>query len=108
MSDFSALIERANVIRSAYAKLEAKRYGDSWSGQDLAMGFVGDVGDLLKLIMAVEGKRHIPEAQAKLEHELADCLWSIIVLAQVYKVDLEAAFLKTMNELEASIQQNLD
>ena len=53
--------------------------------------------------MARQGLRHIPEAEQKLGHESADCLWSILVLAHMYEVDLEQVFLKTMDELEQHI-----
>jgi NTP pyrophosphatase (non-canonical NTP hydrolase) len=69
----------------------------------LALGFVGDVGDLAKLVMAESGVRHIPGAKEKLAHELADCLWSILVLADTFDVDLEQAFLQTMDDLEQHI-----
>ena len=64
---------------------------------------MGDVGDLAKLVQAVNGVRGIPDAEEKLEHELADCLWSVTVLAQAHEVDLEAAVLETMAELEARL-----
>ena len=48
----------------------------------------------------------IPDAESKLAHELADCLWSVIVLADVHNIDLEAAFLKTMDDLENHIKKN--
>jgi NTP pyrophosphatase (non-canonical NTP hydrolase) len=38
-------------------------------------------------------------------HELSDCLWSIIVLAEKYDIDLEAAFIKTMNELDNRLEE---
>ncbi len=44
--------------------------------------------------------RAIENAQAKLEHELADVLWSVIVIAARCDVDLEAAFVATMDELD--------
>ena len=72
------------------------------------MGFVGDVGDLTKLTMTESGVCHIPDSRHKLSHELADCLWSILVLSHLYDVDLEAAFLKTMDELEEQISPELD
>lgn len=34
-----------------------------------------------------------------LTHELADCLWSVLTLADCYDVDLEAAFSKTMQDI---------
>lgn len=101
--EFQAITQRAAQIRQKYAELEKKRHGASWTKEELALGFVGDVGDLAKLVVAVEGKRKIPDARNKLEHELADCLWSIIVLAEAHQVDLEKAFEKTMNDLETQI-----
>ena len=62
--------------------------------------FVGDIGDLMKLIQAQNKIRFIPNYQEKLKHDLADCLWSIIILANLYDVNLETAFIETMRELE--------
>ena len=39
-----------------------------------------------------------------LAHELSDCLWSVLVLADKYGVNLEASFLKTMDQLEKRIK----
>ena len=98
--EFERLRERALEMRRQYADLERVRYGRSWTGQELALGFVGDVGDLMKLVQAASGVREIPDAEARLAHELADCLWSVLVLADAYGVDVERAFLDTMDELE--------
>jgi NTP pyrophosphatase (non-canonical NTP hydrolase) len=98
--EFSALAERAIRIRHLYAQLEQHKYGRSWSGEEVMLGFIGDVGDLAKLILAKEGVRDIADANDKLAHELADCLWSVLVLAALYDVDLEHAFVETMDEIE--------
>ena len=74
------LFQKAIEVREQYAKLEQENYGRVWSREEITLGFVGDVGDLAKLVMAEEGVRNIPEAKQKLAHELADCLWSILVL----------------------------
>lgn len=105
MSDFNDLQERALEVRQKYNELNNKHGHDKWDGKAFAMGFVGDVGDLLKLIMAKSNLRDIKggEVDAKLQHELADCLWSLFVLAAYYGVDLEASFLKTMDELDARV-----
>lgn len=63
-------------------------------------GFVGDVGDLSKIIMAKHSLREMDDIDAKLARELSDCLWSVLVLADNYKIDLAAEFQKTMNELD--------
>jgi NTP pyrophosphatase (non-canonical NTP hydrolase) len=103
MSEFSELVRRANRIRQLYAEFEKTRYGRLWTREEIMLGFVGDVGDLSKLIQANEGVRQIDDAKDKLAHELSDCLWSIMVLADLYEVDLEAEFMRTMDEIEQAI-----
>ncbi len=105
--EFNDLIQRALSIRKLYRGFEQQNYGTSWTNEELALGFVGDVGDLVKLVMAQSGRRIIPDAESKLAHELADCLWSVIVLADGHGIDLEDAFLRTMDDLENHIKQNL-
>ena len=99
--EFRELERRALAIRRQYASLERRRYGRAWTREELALGFVGDVGDLMKLALAREGVSAIPDAAEKLAHELAYCLWSLLVLADAYEVDLQQAFLRTMDDLEA-------
>ena len=103
MPDFQHMIARAAKVRALYAAHETKTHGRAWTREELALGFVGDVGDLAKLVQAMEGVRTIPDAKAKLAHELADCLWSVMTLAGAYAIDLEQAFADTMTELEARL-----
>jgi NTP pyrophosphatase (non-canonical NTP hydrolase) len=105
--DFQDITQRALDIRKKYAAFEQKRYGAAWTNEELALGFIGDVGDLAKLIVAKNGKRDIIEADQKLAHELADCLWSVIILANSQNINLENSFLQTMDELEAHINNLL-
>ena len=105
MADFKSLDDRAWAIRQLYAALETQRYGRPWTREEVALGFMGDVGDLAKLVQAAEGVRDIPDAKAKLAHELADCLWSVMTLARLYDIDLEASFLATMGELQGRLER---
>lgn len=98
--EFEQLMKRATEIRRQYEVRETQLYGSAWTNEEIALGFVGDVGDLAKLVLAQNGKRNIHESKEKLEHELADCLWSVMVLANLHGIDLERSFLNTMNELE--------
>lgn len=102
------LQQRASAIRTQYAAVERQRYGRSWTKEEIMLGFVGDVGDLAKLVMAQAGVRTIPDAEAKLAHELADCLWAVLVLADHYQIDLEPAFLHTMTAIEESLNPSSD
>lgn len=102
--NFQNLMRSAIEIRQRYAQWEQAHYGRSWTDEELALGFVGDMGDLVKLVQAKNGVRNIPDMDEKLAHELADCLWSVIVLAQAYHVDLETAFLQMMDDLEQHLK----
>ena len=97
------LQQRASAVRAQYAAVERQRYGRSWTNEEIMLGFVGDVGDLAKLVMAQAGIRAIANAEDKLAHELADCIWSFLVLADHYQIDLEQAFMHTMTEIEESL-----
>lgn len=105
--DFSDLAEAALHLNALYEKLETKRWGRIWTTQELALGFVGDVGDLAKLVQAHAGVRDIDDCKAKLGHELSDCLWSIMVLADKCGIDLQAAFVRNTEELVAHVSGEL-
>lgn len=87
--EFSELAQRAAAIRQQYAAYEQSRYGRAWTDEEIALGFVSDVGDLMKLIQGKNGVRSVANVDASLGHELVDCLWSVMVLAQAYGIDLE-------------------
>lgn len=95
--------QRAREVRAAYAARESDRFGRSWTPEELMLGFVGDVGDLAQLVQGKAGVRPTDDLDAKLAHELADCLWCVLTLADTYDVDLEAAFERTMGELAAHL-----
>ena len=101
------LEKSALQLNELYEKLAIKRYGRVWTTEELALGFVGDVGDLAKLIQANAGIRHIDDCKAKLGHELSDCLWSILVLANKCGIDLEAEFVKNIGQLAEHVSGEL-
>lgn len=100
---FEDLQKRALEIRAKYDEINAREGRDAWDEQQYMAGFVGDVGDLSKIIMAKHGLRSMDNVDAKLAHELADCLWSVLVLADKYGIDLGAEFMKNMDALEKRI-----
>jgi NTP pyrophosphatase (non-canonical NTP hydrolase) len=106
--NFADLEKSALKLNALYEQLEIKMYGRAWTTAELALGFVGDVGDLAKLIQANAGVRKIDDCKAKLGHELSDCLWSIMVLANKCGIDLEAEYSKNTRELIEHVSQELD
>lgn len=103
-TDFAAMTKRALEIQALYEGHERASYGRTWTTEELTLGLVGDVGDLAKLVQAFEGIRDIDDVENRLGHELADILWSVIVLADKCGVDLQSSFATTMDELEASLR----
>lgn len=104
--ELNQLSDRAMKIRECFARYEQRRTGRTWTREEIMQGFVVDVGDLMKLVMAKAGARLVDDVDRKLAHELSDCLWSILVLARSYDLDLEKEFLKTMDELERGTAAN--
>jgi NTP pyrophosphatase (non-canonical NTP hydrolase) len=103
--DFKDIQKRGLEIREAYNKLNDKDGHKQWGSPEYAQGLVGDVGDLVKLIMAKNNFRYRDNVDQKLAHELSDCLWAIIVLSKEFDIDLETEFLHTMNDLEEKIKE---
>ena len=97
--------ERALEVREQFAVYEEKLHGRTWTTQEIMLGFLGDVGDLAKLVQGASGVRKFVDLDDKLAHEFADCLWSILVLAKRLDVDIESAFVQTMNELELILRE---
>ena len=106
MVDVQQMQGRAMQVAALYDELNLAERGRTWTRADTMMGFVGDVGDLAKLVMTAEGTRDIADHQA-LGHELADCLWSVLVLAKAHDVDLESESRGCMDILESSIRERL-
>jgi NTP pyrophosphatase (non-canonical NTP hydrolase) len=100
--DLVELQNRAVETAALYDRGHVAAGRRPWDADEFMMGFVGDVGDLAKLVMAVDGRREIPDARERLGHELADCLWSVLVLAQRYGIDLEEEFARMTAGIEKS------
>lgn len=103
--ELSQLSTRAMQIHAAFADRARREGTRPWTREEVMQGFVGDVGDLMKLVMAKAGARPAADADRRLAHELSDCLWSVLVLAELYGVDLEQAFPATMDGIGAKLAQ---
>ena len=108
MSELEELRQAAIRVHDLYDRLNLGQRGRVWTREEFMLGFVGDVGDLAKLVMAEEGARTMPGGRPALAHELADCLWSVLILADKYGIDLAAEFRRTMSELEQHISGQLE
>jgi NTP pyrophosphatase (non-canonical NTP hydrolase) len=104
--DFQEITKRAMQVRGLYEEKEKELYGSPRTSEEIALGFAGDASNLEKLIGAENGKRKILNSRAMLEHQLANCLWSVVVLSNIYGVDLEKSFFIEMDRLETHLLEN--
>lgn len=101
--EISEATVRAVHVRQRLASFERSTYGREWSTADLISGLMTDVGDLAAAVQRVDGLRPAgaTEPLDELRHELGDCLWVLLVLAERYHIDLAEAFGSTMVSIEA-------
>lgn len=106
--EFQKIIHRALDLRRQYEVKETNLYGSPSTSVEIAQGFAGDVNNLVKLVMAEHGQREIANSKEKLEAQLAHCLWSVVVLAQMHNVNLENSFMEAMDRLESHLLETQD
>ena len=106
--EFQKIIHRAMDLRRQYEIKETNLYGSPSTSVNIAEGFAGDVNNLVKLVMAEHGQRQIANSKEKLDAQLAHCLWSVVVLANMHNVNLEHAFMEAMDRLENHLLETQD
>ena len=106
--EFQKIIHRAMDLRRQYEIKEKNLYGSPSTSVNIAEGFAGDVNNLVKLVMAEHGQRQIANSTEKLDAQLAHCLWSVVVLANMHNVNLENSFMEAMDRLENHLLETQD
>ena len=104
--EFQKILVRAMQVRRLYEEKEKELYGSPRTMEEIAAGFTADASNLEKLIGAQNGKRKILNSRDMLEHQLANCLWSLIVISNDHGVDLEKSFFIEMDRLEKHLLEN--
>ncbi len=105
-TDFETLQKKALFIKNLYIQKQKEKDKATWTASDYMAGFVTDIGELSELVSAKKGIRMVEDLDQKLEHELNDCLYSIIVLADEFNIDLASTFGKNMDSLAERISKN--
>lgn len=90
-------------IANHYDDINRKAGRKTWDLNDYMDGLVGDIGDLMKALMAVRNRREIPGALQKVEHELADVLFSTLLLYRFFQLDPAKSFVDQMALLENNL-----
>lgn len=103
--DFADLLQKVKKIKQAYHLQNRVEGYKVWRAPEYLQGLQGDVGDLAKLVLASSGFAFgQKDIDKRISRELADLLWSVLVLADEFDVDLEQEFGRTLQKLEEKIQ----
>jgi NTP pyrophosphatase (non-canonical NTP hydrolase) len=106
--DFTAATVRARHIRELYKQSEERLHGAAWTPQEVMLGYVYDIGELGRLVMATEGRwAHKGDLPREVEDKLSECLWWVLVLADRLGVDISTAFTTKMNDLDVELTKSV-
>ena len=106
--DFQKIVHRAMDLRRQYEIKEKELYGSPSTSLEIAQSFAGDANNLAKLVISEHGQHVIAHSKEKLEAQLAHCLWSVVVIAQMHNVNLEVSFMEAMDRLENHLLETQD
>lgn len=109
MESLKDLQARALEIKELYDRINSIESGHVWRREDYVRGLLVDVGELVELTMAADGvRRPPPNLPDRLSHEIADCLWSLIIIAHEYNIDLGPAFNKQTEKMAKKLEERID
>jgi NTP pyrophosphatase (non-canonical NTP hydrolase) len=94
----------ADLIRAAVAFRDQRDWAQFHSPKELAISLAVESAELLQLMQWFKGEeleRVIREKHDHLKDELADVLFSVLLLANELKVDLGQAFLEKLEKTAA-------
>lgn len=111
-SDWQAMQSQALRLKRLFDERNQLIMESSWTNQELLLGFVTDIGDLVRRLMIDdERKPATPQTVVNnpqmLAEEFSDCLWSLIVLAEQYRVDLHSSFNTTIATLISETEREI-
>lgn len=96
LGELTKMARQVGVAYEIHNEIEGRC---GWTVEQYVAGFVGDVGDLSKLVMAKCGYREANDVDKRIAHELSDCLWSILIIADKLQLDLASIYEENMSAL---------
>ncbi len=105
--DFKTFKKKALKIKDLYSHLNQVKGENKWGLTEYTRAFIGDVGDLNKMIMAKQGYREWADRGHNLEAELIDCFWALFIIGNELNVDLERQSELWFSNMEKAIEEKL-
>jgi len=98
--DLDNMISEGLRIRQKYDDWAVKNNVRKWGLLERTTGLVTDIGELTEYVMVHMGYRGGENNQEKLKHEICDCIYSLICIADYVGVDIKKEFPNLIEELD--------
>lgn len=79
--------------------------GKEWSKEARLIDLMEEVGELSNAILVKEGYKNKKRAKAELEDSLCDVLYELLILSELYGINLEKEYTDMLKRLEKRIKQ---
>ncbi len=86
-------------IQKITKKIVKKFPGKQWKVEVRTLDLVEEIGELCNAILIKEGHKGKKRAKADLADSLVDILFDLVLLADIYKVDLNKEYSKMIREI---------
>ena len=80
-------------------KIVANNFDRPWTAEARTLDLIEEVGELCNAILVQEGYKNSKRAKADLSDSLCDILFDIILLSDIYEVDIENQYYKMLSGL---------
>ena len=96
---------RLNEAVKETSRVKDQMPGKPWDIYQRFNDLVEEVGELANAIQVKEGWKSKKRAKADLVNSICDVLYSIILVADHYKIDLDKEYPKVLKEIEGRINK---
>ncbi|MEH7255817.1 MazG-like protein [Neobacillus niacini] len=100
----SEAVERSIQLRKVYHRLERQYHEKEWTVEEDALAFLTDAGLVGRLTMSQQGRWPTSgETASELEHKIGECMWWLIILAELMNIDSGEALEKFLTKTEKKL-----
>ena len=96
---------RLNEAIAETKKVKDKMPGKTWGIYQRLNDLVEETGELANAIQVKEGWKTKNRAKAELVNSVCDVLYSILLIAERYNLDLEKEYPSVLSEIEGQIKK---
>ena len=86
-------------------KLTKKFPGSGWKAETRFVDLVEEIGELANAILVKEKRKSKKRQKSEIADSLCDCLYNILILSDIYKIDLDKEYQQVLKQIELRIKK---